>query len=74
MDDADVARLREKVEGSLSSARDSVAHGATRVRASASHMAEATDGYVRRRPWTVAGIAIVAGALLGAALLSQTRR
>lgn len=74
MDDADITRLRERVEGSLTSARDSVARSATRVRESASDIADSTDDYVRRRPWTVAGIAMVAGALLGAALFSQTRR
>ncbi len=74
MDDADITRLRQRVEGSLSSAKDSVTRGASRVRESASEMADTTDDYVRRRPWTVAGIAMVAGAMLGAALLSRTRR
>ena len=74
MDDADVARLRTRVEGSLTSARASVTRGANRVRESAGDIADTTDEYVRRRPWTVAGVAMVAGALLGAALFSQTRR
>ncbi|MCU0759946.1 MAG: hypothetical protein MUF07_12225 [Steroidobacteraceae bacterium] len=73
MNDADVARLRERVETSLSSARDTVTRGASRVRESADGMVETTDEYVRRKPWTVAGIAMVAGALIGAALLSSRR-
>ena len=73
MNDADVARLRERVETSLSSARETVTRGASRVRESAGGMVESTDDYVRRKPWTVAGIAMVAGALLGAALLSSRR-
>lgn len=73
MNDADVARLRERVETSLTSARETVTRGASRMRESADGMVESTDDYVRRKPWTVAGIAMVAGALLGAALLSNRR-
>lgn len=73
MNDADISRLRERVEGSLTSARETVTRGASRVRESAGGMAETTDEYVHRKPWTVAGIAMVAGALIGAALLSSRR-
>ncbi len=73
MNDADVARLRDRVEGSLSSVRDTVNRNASRVRESAGEMVDTTDAYVRRRPWTVAGIAMVAGLIVGAALLSSRR-
>lgn len=73
MNDADAARLRERVEGSLAGAREVMARSAGRVRASASEMADSTDDFVHARPWTVAGIAMVAGAILGAALFSSRR-
>lgn len=73
MNDADVARLRERVEGSLSSVRDTVTRNASRVRESAGEIADTTDAYVRRSPWTVAGIAMVAGLIVGAAVLSLRR-
>ena len=73
MNDVDVARLRERVESSLSTARDSFNRSATRVRASAGEVVDSTDEYVHRKPWTVAGIAMIAGALIGAALLSNRR-
>jgi ElaB/YqjD/DUF883 family membrane-anchored ribosome-binding protein len=74
MKDEDVSRLRERVEGSLSTARDTVSRNADRVRETAGVMADSTDEYVRSRPWTVAGIAMVAGLIVGAALLSSSRR
>jgi ElaB/YqjD/DUF883 family membrane-anchored ribosome-binding protein len=73
MNDDDIARLRERVEGSLSTARDTVSRNATRVRETAGEVAESTDKYVRSRPWTVAGIAMIAGVIVGAALLSSRR-
>ena len=74
MKDEDVTRLRERVQGSLLSARDTVARNAGRMRATAGEVADSTDDYVHRRPWTVAGVAMVAGLLVGAALLSSRRR
>ncbi len=73
MKDSDISKLRDRVEGSLSSVRDTVTRNAGRVRESAGEMADTTDGYVRSRPWTVAGIAMVAGLIVGAALLSSRR-
>jgi ElaB/YqjD/DUF883 family membrane-anchored ribosome-binding protein len=73
MKDDDIARLRARVEGSLSNARDAVTRNASRVRETATEAADATDQYVRRRPWTVAGVAMVAGMLVGAALRSSRR-
>jgi ElaB/YqjD/DUF883 family membrane-anchored ribosome-binding protein len=73
MKDEDVARLRERVETSLTSAREAVNRNATRVRETAGEVVDSTDEYVRRRPWTVAGMAMVAGVIVGAALLSSRR-
>ena len=74
MKDEDVSRLRERVEGSLSTARDSVSRNADRVRETAGVMADSTDEYVHRRPWTVAGAAMVVGVIVGALLLTSSRR
>jgi len=74
MKDDDVSRLRERVETSLTSARDSVSRNAHRVRETAGEVVDSTDGFVRRRPWTMAGVAMVAGVIVGAALLSSARR
>jgi ElaB/YqjD/DUF883 family membrane-anchored ribosome-binding protein len=70
--DADIARMRQKVEDALVGARQSVAQGAANVRAGSRQFAKATDGYVRDRPWTALGIAAGAGLLLG--LLSSRRQ
>jgi ElaB/YqjD/DUF883 family membrane-anchored ribosome-binding protein len=74
MKDEDVSRLRERVEGSLGTARDAVSRNADRVRETAGEMADTTDEYVRRRPWTVAGAAMVFGVIVGALLLTASRR
>jgi ElaB/YqjD/DUF883 family membrane-anchored ribosome-binding protein len=73
MKEEDVARLRERVETSLGSARESVSRNASRFRETAGEVADSTDEYVRRSPWTVAGLAMVAGLIVGAALLSSRR-
>ena len=73
MKDEDLSRLRERVETSLGSAREAVSRNASRVRETAGEVADSTDEYVRRRPWTVAGVAMVAGVIVGAALLSSRR-
>jgi len=73
MKDADVTRIRERVETSLTTARESVSRNASRVRETAGEVVDSTDQYVRRRPWTVAGMAMVAGVIVGAALLSSRR-
>lgn len=73
MKDEDVSRLRERVESSLDTAREAVTRNATRVRETAGEVVDSTDQYVRRRPWTVAGMAMIAGVIVGAALLSSRR-
>jgi ElaB/YqjD/DUF883 family membrane-anchored ribosome-binding protein len=73
MRDEDVSRLRERVESSLDSAREAVSRNASRVRETAGEVVDTTDQYVRRRPWTVAGLALVAGVIVGAALLTSRR-
>jgi ElaB/YqjD/DUF883 family membrane-anchored ribosome-binding protein len=73
MKDEDVSRLRERVESSLDTARETVSRNASRVRETAGEVVDSTDQYVRHRPWTVAGLAMVAGVIVGAVLLSSRR-
>jgi ElaB/YqjD/DUF883 family membrane-anchored ribosome-binding protein len=53
-----ISAARTRVEGSLATARDTVAVQARQA-------AESTDRYVREYPWETAGIAAVAGVVLG---------
>ena len=53
-----IAAARARVEGSLAHARDTVTLQAREA-------AETTDRYVRQYPWETAGIAALAGAIVG---------
>ena len=53
-----VAAARARVESSLAHAKDAVA-------IQARHAAETTDRYVRAYPWETAGVAALAGAIIG---------
>jgi ElaB/YqjD/DUF883 family membrane-anchored ribosome-binding protein len=64
--DADIARVRDKVQTTLVSARQSVEQNAMRLRDGSRELVRATDGYVHERPWTALGIAAAVGVLLGA--------
>lgn len=69
--DADVARIRSRVEGAISGVRQTVEEGAESVRERTRAAASATDDYVRGRAWTAIGIAAAVGVLLG---ISAARR
>jgi ElaB/YqjD/DUF883 family membrane-anchored ribosome-binding protein len=69
--DADIARVRQRVEEKLASTRRLVDEGSARVRAQGKYLAERTDGYVHERPWTALGIAAAVGILIG--VLSSRR-
>ena len=53
-----VTAARARVEGSLATAKDMVTVQARQA-------AETTDRYVRQYPWETAGIAALAGAIIG---------
>lgn len=53
-----IAAARSRVEGSLATARHTVT-------VQAREAAETTDRYVRQYPWETAGIAALAGAIIG---------
>jgi ElaB/YqjD/DUF883 family membrane-anchored ribosome-binding protein len=66
--DADVARIRARLESSMHSARDAMSRGTQRVRQSTVAAAEHADDYVREQPWKAIGIAAIAGLAIGAVL------
>jgi ElaB/YqjD/DUF883 family membrane-anchored ribosome-binding protein len=63
--DADVVRVRNKVENALASAKQSVANGADSVRRSARQAVTTTDDYVRENPWQALGVAALVGITIG---------
>jgi ElaB/YqjD/DUF883 family membrane-anchored ribosome-binding protein len=71
LDDADLARARERLERTLASTRASLHNGTERVRTSARQAATTTDTYVHDNPWSAIGIAAAAGAAI--AVLLSTR-
>ncbi|HEY2678930.1 MAG TPA: hypothetical protein VGI65_18325 [Steroidobacteraceae bacterium] len=71
MQDADVGRLRSKVQRAVDAAKESLAEGAESVRQRAQGVADSADDYVRDSPWQAVGIAALVGAVVGMLL---TRR
>ena len=65
VNDPDVARLRTKVEGALSTARSAISEGTDRLQRQAKDALNAGDGYVRDQPWQAVGIAAAAGLIVG---------
>lgn len=63
--DADITRVRVKVEDALSNARQTIGKTAKLAQDRTKAAASATDDYVRGRPWTFIGVAAAIGVLLG---------
>ena len=63
--DPAVARIRDKIQATLASTRESLLSGAETVGRQARQVAATTDDYVRTSPWQALGIAAVAGVALG---------
>src|SRR5262245_43030356 len=68
LDDVDLAQLRAKVETSLHAARASTQNATRRVREVSVQAATSADKYAHERPWTVVGLAALAGLAVGAAM------
>ena len=68
LDDADIARLRNKVEGSIENARAATSHTVHAAVESTKKAAVATDDYVRANPWKVIGATAAVAVLVGALL------
>ena len=69
--DADVVRVRSKVQRAVDATKQSLAEGAETIRQHAQDVASTADDYVRDRPWQAVGIAALVGAVVG---ILATRR
>lgn len=69
--DADVVRVRTKVQRTIDATKQSLAEGADAIRQQAQSIASTADDYVRDSPWQAIGIAALVGAVVG---ILATRR
>jgi ElaB/YqjD/DUF883 family membrane-anchored ribosome-binding protein len=69
--DADVVRVRGKVQRAVEAAKESLAGSADTLRQHAQKAASTADDYVRDSPWQAVGIAALVGAVVG---ILATRR
>jgi ElaB/YqjD/DUF883 family membrane-anchored ribosome-binding protein len=69
--DADVVRVRGKVQRAVDATKQSLADGADAIRQRAQNAASTADDYVRDSPWQAVGIAALVGAVAG---ILATRR
>ena len=71
LDDPRIAGVRARLEDTLDAARSSTMRTAGKLRSDAVAAAKTTDEFVHDQPWAVAGVAVVAGLALGAALFRR---
>jgi ElaB/YqjD/DUF883 family membrane-anchored ribosome-binding protein len=69
--DADVVRVRGKVQRAVDATKQSLADSADSIRRQAQNVANTADDYVRESPWQAIGIAALVGAVVG---ILATRR
>jgi ElaB/YqjD/DUF883 family membrane-anchored ribosome-binding protein len=74
VDDADLARAREKLQKTLTAAKTAVHDGTERVKTTARQAADTTDHYVHENPWSAVGIAAAAGAAIAVLLSTRMQR
>jgi ElaB/YqjD/DUF883 family membrane-anchored ribosome-binding protein len=65
VDDAEIARIRAKVEETLAKAKSTATQGIAAVKGRAGEVTEATDVYVRENPWAAIGVAAAVGIVIG---------
>lgn len=70
--DADVVRVRGKVQRAVDATKQSLLDGAETIRQHAQNVASTADDYVRESPWQAIGIAALVGAVVG--ILATRRR
>jgi ElaB/YqjD/DUF883 family membrane-anchored ribosome-binding protein len=63
--DADVTRVRGRVEQALSAAKRSLSTGTETVRRQVRETAASADDYVHDSPWQALGLAALAGVIVG---------
>jgi ElaB/YqjD/DUF883 family membrane-anchored ribosome-binding protein len=71
MKDADVMRVRSKVQRAVDATKQSLADGAEAIREHAQGVASTADDFVRDSPWQAVGLAALVGAVVG---ILATRR
>ena len=69
--DADVVRVRGKVQRAVDATKQSLSDSADAIRRRAQNVADTADTYVRESPWQAIGIAALVGAVVG---ILATRR
>jgi ElaB/YqjD/DUF883 family membrane-anchored ribosome-binding protein len=69
--DADVMRVRSKVQRAVDATKQSLSDGADAIRQRAQNVAATADDFVRDSPWQAVGIAALVGAVVG---ILATRR
>lgn len=69
--DADVVRVRNRVQRALDATKQSLSDGADAIRHHAQKVAGTADDYVRESPWQAVGLAALVGAVVG---ILATRR
>jgi ElaB/YqjD/DUF883 family membrane-anchored ribosome-binding protein len=69
--DADVVRVRGKVQRAVEAAKESIADTTENLRKQAQRVASTADDYVRESPWQAIGIAALVGVVVG---ILATRR
>jgi ElaB/YqjD/DUF883 family membrane-anchored ribosome-binding protein len=69
--DADVVRVRSKVQRAVDATKQSLSDSAETLRRQAQNVASTADDYVRDSPWQAIGIAALVGAVVG---ILATRR
>jgi len=65
LNDADIARVRSKVLGTVESAKETLADGAATLKRQAREAMSSADDYIRENPWTAIGLAALVGAVAG---------
>ena len=65
VDDADIARIRSRVEDTLAKAKSTAGEGLAAARERAEDASDAADEYVRENPWAAIGIAAAIGIVIG---------
>lgn len=72
--DADVARLRSKVSGTIGDVRRSIGDTTDTLRERARQAVGATNDYVHDRPWTSIGLAAAIGLIVGVGVTAAASR
>jgi ElaB/YqjD/DUF883 family membrane-anchored ribosome-binding protein len=72
MEEADVQRLRGKVQRAMDAAKQSIAESAELVRRKGQGVAESADDYIHESPWQALGMAALVGALVGVLLARRS--